>query len=62
MAQWLFGTVPYFIALGVGAAVFGVVRPRDRRTAFRISVTAIALAGIAFIMSVVIGSMNAIPT
>lgn len=62
MTEWLFGTVPYFIALGVGAAVFGVVRPRDRRTAFKISVSALALAGIAFIMSVVIGSMNSMPT
>lgn len=62
MAEWLFDTVPYVIALGVVAAVFGVVGSRNRRTAFKISVGALALAGIAFILSVVIGSMNSMPT
>ena len=61
MAEWLNGAVPYLIALSVVAAVFGVVRSKERRTAFRISIATLALAGIAFVLSVIIRSMGSIP-
>lgn len=61
MAEWLDVAVPYLIALGVAAAVFGVVRSKERRTAFRISIATLALAGIVFVLSVVIRSMGSMP-
>lgn len=61
MAERLYVAVPYLIALGVAVAVFGVVRSKERRTAFRISIAILALAGIVFVLSVIIGSMSSIP-
>lgn len=61
MAMWLFGAVPYLIAIGVVASVFGVARSKDRQTAFKIALGSFALAGIAFVLSVIIGSMNSMP-
>lgn len=61
MAEWLDAAVPFLIALGVVAAVFGVVRSKDRRTSFKISIASLALAGIAFVLSVIIRSMSSMP-
>lgn len=61
MTEWLDGAVPYLIALGVAAAIFGIVRSNERRRAFSVSIAILALAGIAFVLAVIIGSMSAIP-
>jgi uncharacterized membrane protein YgdD (TMEM256/DUF423 family) len=61
MAEWLDVAVPYLLAVGVAAAIFGVVRSKVRRTAFRISIAALALAVIVFVLSVIIRSMSSIP-
>jgi hypothetical protein len=60
--QWLFGAVPYLFVLGVVAAVSGIAHSKNRRMAFKISVASFALAGMAFVLSVTIGSMNSMPT
>lgn len=61
MAEWLDVAVRYSIALGVAAAVFGVARPKHRRTSFKISIASLALAGIVFVLAVIIRSMSSIP-
>lgn len=61
MAEWLNGVVPYMIALSVAAAVFGVARSKHRRMSFKISIASMALAGITFVLSVVIRSIGSMP-
>jgi hypothetical protein len=62
VAVWLYGVVPFLIAFGVVSAAFGIARARDRRRAFKISVASFVLAGLAFLLSVIIGSSSAMPT
>lgn len=61
MAEWLYGAVPYLIALSVVAAVFGVAKSKQRRTSFKISFASLAVAGIVFVLSVITGSIGSMP-
>ncbi|MET3809950.1 hypothetical protein [Arthrobacter sp. UYEF3] len=61
MAKFLFGAVPFFIALAVVSALFGITRSRNRVRAFKVAAMSLAAAGVAFVLSVIVGSAGAIP-